>query len=112
MNIEILSFGLGQLNNTVKPLGVPEQAGTPIIPITLGYVYDVLGGKSWINPQFFVDTGIAVTLNGESVPLVADAGLACLHRWPNCPMHWPGSIFSPVSGGRISVISLDWQGRR
>ncbi|MHB8423233.1 MAG: hypothetical protein ACYC9S_03440 [Leptospirales bacterium] len=74
MNIEILSFGLGQLNNAVKPLGVPDQAGTPIIPITLGYVYDVTGGKSWINPQFFADGGLAVTLNGESAPLVFDAG--------------------------------------
>ena len=75
MNIEILSFGLGQLNNTVRPLGVPDQAGTPIIPITLGYVYDFTGGKSWINPQIFADGGLAVTLNGESAPLVADAGV-------------------------------------
>lgn len=76
MNIEILSFGLGNLNNAVPGINprISNQAGTPIIPITLGYVYDVSGGKSWINPQFFVDAGIAVTLNGESAPLVADAG--------------------------------------
>ncbi|MHB8423232.1 MAG: hypothetical protein ACYC9S_03435 [Leptospirales bacterium] len=76
MNIEILSFGLGNLNNAVpgiKP-SISNQAGTPIIPITLGYVYDVTGGKSWINPQFFADGGLAVTLNGESAPLVFDAG--------------------------------------
>ena len=75
MNVEILSFGLGQLNNTARTLGVPDQAGTPIIPITLGYVYDFMGGRSWINPQIFADGGLAVTLNGETLPLVADAGV-------------------------------------
>ncbi len=74
MNIEILSFGLGKLNNVASP-SLPAQAGTPIIPITLGYVYDVTGGQSWINPQVFADGGLAVTLNGESAPLVADMGV-------------------------------------
>ncbi|MCL4485913.1 MAG: hypothetical protein M1537_06235 [Nitrospirae bacterium] len=76
MNVEILSFGLGNLNNTLSQSypAVGHQAGTPIIPITLGYVYDVTGGKSWINPQVFADGGLAVTLNGESAPLVMDAG--------------------------------------
>jgi len=74
MNVEILSFGLGNLNNAVGAR-VPDQAGTPIIPITLGYVYDVTGGKSWLNPQVFADGGLAVTLNGETAPLVADAGV-------------------------------------
>jgi len=75
MNVEILSFGLGNLNNFAKNNSIPDQAGTPIIPITLGYVYDVTGGKSWLNPQVFADGGLAVTLNGETAPLVADAGV-------------------------------------
>jgi len=75
MNVEILSFGLGNLNNVAKGANIPDQAGTPIIPITLGYVYDVTGGKSWLNPQVFADGGLAVTLNGETAPLVADAGV-------------------------------------
>ncbi len=77
MNIEIMSFGLGKLNNNALSLSqaIPAQAGTPIIPITLGYVYDVTGGQSWINPQLFADGGLAVTLNGESAPLVADVGV-------------------------------------
>ena len=77
MNIEILSFGLGNANNflSANAPSIAHQAGTPIIPITLGYVYDFMGGKSWINPQVFADGGLAVTLNGESTPLVADAGV-------------------------------------
>ncbi len=77
MNIEILSFGLGNANNflSAKVPAISHQAGTPIIPITLGYVYDFMGGKSWINPQIFADGGLAVTLNGETTPLVADAGV-------------------------------------
>jgi hypothetical protein len=77
MNIEILSFGLGNANNflSAKAPAISHQAGTPIIPITLGYVYDFMGGKSWINPQIFADGGLAVTLNGETTPLVADAGV-------------------------------------
>ncbi len=74
-SIEIESFGLGQLNNTVKPVGIPDQAGTPVIPITLGAVYDFTGGKAWVNPQVFGDFGPAVTLNGETMPLYADAGV-------------------------------------
>ena len=72
-SIEIESFGLGQLNNAVKTL--PDQAGTPVIPITLGAVYDFTGGKAWVNPQVFGDFGPAVTLNGETMPLYADAGV-------------------------------------
>ncbi|MHB1285909.1 MAG: hypothetical protein ACYCYP_04985 [Leptospirales bacterium] len=77
MNIEIMSFGLGNANNylSANAPGISHQAGTPIIPITLGYVYDFTGGKSWINPQIFGDGGLAVTLNGESVPLIVDAGV-------------------------------------
>ena len=77
MNIEILSFGLGNANNflSAKVPAISHQAGTPIIPITLGYVYDFMGGKSWINPQVFADGGLAVTLNGETLPLVVDAGV-------------------------------------
>lgn len=77
MNIEILSFGLGNANNflSANVPSIAHQAGTPIIPITLGYVYDFMGGKSWINPQVFADGGLAVTLNGESTPIVADAGV-------------------------------------
>ena len=74
-SIEIESFGLGQLNNAVKPLGAPDQAGTPVIPITLGGVYDFTGGKAWVNPQVFGDFGPAVSLNGETMPLYADAGV-------------------------------------
>ena len=74
-SIEIESFGLGQLNNTVKGAGIPDQAGTPVIPITLGAVYDFTGGKAWVNPQIFGDFGPAVTLNGETMPLYADAGV-------------------------------------
>ena len=79
-SIEIESFGLGSVNrvaNYVTSLGIPvnDQAGTPVIPITLGAVYDVFGGKAWVNPQIFGDAGPAVTLNGESMPLYADAGV-------------------------------------
>lgn len=77
MNVEIMSFGLGNANNflSANAPGIAHQAGTPIIPITLGYVYDFTGGNSWINPQIFGDGGLAVTLNGESVPLIFDAGV-------------------------------------
>ncbi len=77
MNVEIMSFGLGNANNflSANAPSISHQAGTPIIPITLGYVYDFMGGKSWLNPQIFADGGLAVSLNGESVPLVADAGV-------------------------------------
>ena len=77
MNIEILSFGLGNANNflSANAPDISHQSGTPIIPITLGYVYDFMGGKSWINPQIFADGGLAVTLNGETLPLVMDAGV-------------------------------------
>ena len=74
-SIEVESFGLGAINNTVKTLGAPDQAGTPVIPITLGALYDFTAGKNWVNPQAFVDAGPAVTLNGESMPLYADAGV-------------------------------------
>ena len=75
-SIEIESFGLGPLNNKVTSLGLGQynQSGTPVIPITLGGVYDVTGGKALINPQIFIDGGPAVTLNGETMPLYFDAG--------------------------------------
>lgn len=73
-SVEIYSFGLGEINNVLASLGLPHQAGTPVIPITLGGVYDFTGGKSWINPQVFGDFGPAVTLNGESMPLYLDLG--------------------------------------
>ena len=75
-SIEIESFGLGNANNVVKSAGLSEyQAGTPVIPITLGGVYDVFGGKNWVNPQVFGDFGPAITLNGETMPLYVDLGL-------------------------------------
>ena len=79
-SIEVESFGLGAVNrvgNYVTSLGIPvnDQAGTPVIPITLGALYDFTGGKNWVNPQMFVDAGPAVTLNGESMPLYADGGV-------------------------------------
>ncbi|MDA8027503.1 MAG: hypothetical protein M0Z25_00775 [Nitrospiraceae bacterium] len=73
-SIEIESFGLGSINQLAKTLGQPDQAGTPVIPITLGAVYDFFGGRSWVNPQIFADAGPAVSLNGETMPLYADAG--------------------------------------
>lgn len=74
-SIEIYSFGLGEINNVLSSLGLPHQAGTPVIPITLGGVYDFTGGKRWVNPQVFGDFGPAVTLNGESMPLYVDLGV-------------------------------------
>ena len=77
-SIEIDSFGLTQLNRTANAVGLngrQNSAGTPVIPITLGGLYDFTGGKSWVNPQFFLDGGPAVTLNGGSMPLYADVGV-------------------------------------
>ena len=74
-SIEIESFGLGGLNNLGTIVGNSNQAGTPVIPITLGALYDFTGGKSWVNPQVFLDGGPAVTLNGETMPLYADIGV-------------------------------------
>ena len=76
-NIEILSFGLGNLNNYLSqnlPI-VQHQAGTPIIPITLGGIYDFTGGRAWFNPAVFADFGPAVSLNGETMPLTAGVGI-------------------------------------
>ena len=73
-SIEIESFGLTWLNNTAYP-GPNNSAGTPVIPITLGGLYDFTGGKAWVNPQVFLDGGPAVTLNGGSMPLYADIGV-------------------------------------
>ena len=74
-SIEIESFGLSQTNQAASSLSAPNQAGTPVIPITLGALYDFTGGKSWVNPQVFLDGGPAVTLNGETMPLYADIGV-------------------------------------
>ena len=71
-SIEILSFGFGP---STQGLMNGSQTGTPIIPITLGAVYDFTGGKSWINPQIFGDAGPAVSLYGQSMPLYFDAGV-------------------------------------
>ncbi len=75
-SIEIESFGLNPVNNFASNhgLGAYNQSGTPVIPITLGGIYDVTGGKSLINPQVFLDGGPAVTLNGETMPLYFDVG--------------------------------------
>ena len=70
-SIEIMSFGFGP--STQSALN-GLQAGTPIIPITLGAVYDFTGGKNWINPQIFGDAGPAVSLYGQSMPLYFDLG--------------------------------------
>ena len=75
-SVEIESFGLNPLNNFASNAGLSQynKSGTPVIPITLGLIYDVTGGKNWINPQFFADGGPAVTLEGETMPLYFDAG--------------------------------------
>ena len=72
-SIEIESFGFGG-GTTVSHALQGFQAGTPIIPITLGGVYDFTGGKAWVNPQLFGDAGPAVSLYGQSMPLYADMG--------------------------------------
>jgi hypothetical protein len=81
-SIEIESFGYGggttvsqALRGGVAPTFSGLQAGTPIIPITLGGVYDFTGGKALVNPQIFVDAGPAVSLYGQSMPLYADFGV-------------------------------------
>jgi hypothetical protein len=81
-SIEIESFGFGGGTTVSQALrgGVTSrfsglQAGTPIIPITLGGVYDFTGGKCWANPQIFGDAGPAVSLYGQSMPLYADLGV-------------------------------------
>ena len=75
-SIEIESFGLSQLNMAVRNVlhANTSQAGTPVIPITLGGLYDFTGGKSWVNPQIFIDGGPAVSLDGTTMPLYADIG--------------------------------------
>ena len=73
-SIEIESFGFGG-GTAVSAALQGFQAGTPIIPITLGAVYDFTGGKNWINPQVFLDAGPAVSLYGQSMPLYFDAGM-------------------------------------
>lgn len=76
-SIEIESFGMIGLNQaaTASFGANTSQAGTPVIPITLGVLYDVTGGKSWVNPQIFLDGGPAVTLDGTTMPLYADLGV-------------------------------------
>jgi hypothetical protein len=73
-SIEIESFGFGSSSHALAQTTLNSQAGTPIIPITLGGVYDFTGGKCWANPQIFVDAGPAVSLYGQSMPLYADMG--------------------------------------
>ena len=73
-SIEIESFGFGGGTGVSKALQ-GYQAGTPIIPITLGGVYDITGGKALVNPQVFLDAGPAVSLYGQSMPLYADLGV-------------------------------------
>ena len=76
-SIEIESFGLNPINNYMANAGkgAYNQAGTPVIPITLGGVYDFTAGRSWVNPQIFGDAGPAITLDGECMPLYADLGV-------------------------------------
>ena len=76
-SIEIESFGFGG-GTAVSSALQGYQAGTPIIPITLGGVYDFTGGKNWINPQVFLDAGPAVSLYGQSMPLYADFGVGAV----------------------------------
>jgi hypothetical protein len=107
MNVEILSFGLGNANNFVSTNvpNVSHQAGTPIIPITLGYVYDFMGGKSWLNPQIFADGGLAVSLNGETMPLVADAGVGVVAPLGNLSESLSGiDLFANIRWAYISNI--------
>jgi hypothetical protein len=73
-SIEIESFGFGG-GTIVSSKLQGYQAGTPIIPITLGGVYDFTGGKALVNPQIFGDAGPAVSLYGQSMPLYADMGV-------------------------------------
>ena len=72
-SIEIESFGLLSLDQATANT-MYGKSGTPVIPITLGGLYDFTGGKSWVNPQVFLDGGPAVTLEGETMPLYFDAG--------------------------------------
>ena len=72
-SIEIESFGFAPHSGAIATV-LNSQSGTPIIPITLGGVYDFTGGKSWVNPQVFLDAGPAVSLYGQSMPLYADMG--------------------------------------
>ena len=81
-SIEIESFGFGggtlvsqALRGGALSTTSGLQAGTPIIPITLGGVYDFTGGKALVNPQVFGDAGPAVSLYGQSMPLYADFGV-------------------------------------
>jgi hypothetical protein len=73
-SIEIESFGFGPGPTQAVGRTLNSQGGTPIIPITLGGVYDFTGGKAWVNPQVFLDAGPAVSLLGQSMPLYADMG--------------------------------------
>ncbi len=73
-SIEIESFGFGSSSHALAQTTLNSQSGTPIIPITLGAVYDFTGGKGLVNPQVFGDFGPAVSLYGQSMPLYFDAG--------------------------------------
>ncbi|MGC8528882.1 MAG: hypothetical protein ACP5OP_01605, partial [Leptospirillia bacterium] len=72
-SIEIESFGFNPTSSTLAHL-INPASGTPIIPITMGAIYDITGGRNWINPQVFADFGPAVSLYGQSVPVYFDAG--------------------------------------
>ena len=73
-SIEIESFGFNTKLTGSTASYLNSASGTPIIPITLGAIYDMTGGKNWINPQLFADFGPAVSLYGQSVPVYFDAG--------------------------------------
>ena len=113
-SIEIESFGFGGGTAASKTLQ-GFQSGTPIIPITLGGVYDFTGGKCWANPQIFVDAGPAVSLYGQSMPLYADMGagvvtplakisdtLAGIDIFANIRMAYISNV-----GGALSQVSAD-----
>ena len=113
-SIEIESFGFGGGTGGSRALqGL--QAGTPIIPITLGGVYDFTGGKALVNPQIFLDAGPAVSLYGQSMPLYFDLGagvvtplakisdtLSGIDLFANIRMAYlsnTGGVLSQITGG-------------
>lgn len=118
-SIEIESFGFGPTNGLTTGYVLNSQSGTPIIPITLGAVYDITGGKSWFNPQIFGDAGPAVSLYGQSMPLYFDLGagvvtplaklsdmLAGIDLFANVRVAYLSNIGGALNGqGSINVTS-------
>jgi len=115
-SIEIESFGVigAAGNNTLSAGskaglnvngGLADNSGAPIIPITLGGVYDFTGGAAWVNPQAFFDFGPAVSLYGQSMPLYVDFGVGVVTPLAKISDTLTGvDLFANIRGAYLSNI--------